>query len=267
MSFPNCRHASRVIALLLICLICLGWESLRADTVVLHPIADTTLIEASPDANLGGAEFFNAGTAGNGNRNRALMQFSLTDAIPAGSLINDVTFSLDVVRQPSVDLQPSTFGLHRVLSSCGEGDKVPADPGSPGQGAPATTGEATWLFRFFNDTPWSAPGGRPGVDFVAGASSTTFVYGIGDPVVFESTAELTADVQYWVDHPQSIPSWMLMTEDELVQKSARGFASREDGGGGPTLTVDFTLVPEPGTLALWSMGLAMLGWWRRRGPR
>ncbi len=57
---------------------------------------------------------------------------------------------------------------------------------------------------------------------------------------------------------------MLMTEDELLRKSARGFASREDPGGGPTLIVDFTQVPEPATLAIGSMGLVMLGWLRRR---
>ena len=262
MLFPNCRIASCVMGLLLACP---GSENLRADTVVLHPVADTTLIEAAPDANLGGADFFNAGTAGSGNRNRALMQFSLIDSIPAGSVINGVTLSLDVVRQPSIDLQPATFGVHRVFSSWGEGDKVPADPGSPGQGAPATAGEATWLFRFLGSIPWSAPGGKPGVDFSSTASSTTFVYGIGDPVVFEPTAELVTDVQSWLVHPESNQGWMLVTEDELVRKSARSFASREDAGAGPSLTVDFTLVPEPATLAVWSMGLVMLVClrWRR----
>jgi len=261
MLLPDSRIASSAMALLLACL---GPENLRADTAVLHPVADTTLIEAAPDANLGGADFFNAGTAGNGNRNRALLQFSLTDAIPTGSIINDVSLSFDVVRQPSVDLQPATFGLHRVLSSWGEGDKVPADPASPGQGAPATAGEATWFFRFLGSTPWSGPGGRPGVDIMTAASSTTFVYGIGDAVQFESTVELAADVQSWVDHPQSNQGWMLMTEEELLRKSARSFASREDPGGGPTLFVDFTPVPEPGTLAVCSVGLVMLGWLRRR---
>ena len=265
MCFPNPRLSTSILALLLACL---ASENLPGDTIVLHPVADTTLIEVAPDASLGGADFFNAGTAGNGNRNRALLQFSLTDSMPAGSIINDVTLSLDVVRQPSVDLQPAAFGVHRVFTSWGEGDKVPADPGSPGQGAPATAGEATWLFRFFDSTPWAAPGGRPGVDFAPGVSSTTFVYGTGDPVVFESTAELAADAQLWLDQPAFNHGWMLMTEDESVRKSARAFASRENAGGGPSLTVDFTPVPEPAPLAIWFLGLLMLAWvLRRKGPK
>ncbi|HEY0548473.1 MAG TPA: hypothetical protein VGF13_02660, partial [Verrucomicrobiae bacterium] len=34
-----------------------------ADTISLQPTADTTLIEFAPDNNLGGGDFFNAGTA------------------------------------------------------------------------------------------------------------------------------------------------------------------------------------------------------------
>src|SRR5262245_18457255 len=103
MSFPiTCVSSSVFIALLSF----LGVFLLQADTVVLHPIADTSLIQVAPDANLGGAEFFNAGTAGNGNHNHGLIQFSLTHSIPAGSTIDSVTLSLDIIRQPSVDLEP-----------------------------------------------------------------------------------------------------------------------------------------------------------------
>jgi hypothetical protein len=68
MSYPNRRNASRLTALLLACL---GPLSLRAETIALNPVADTTLIEIASEANLGGAGFFNAGTAGNGFRNRS----------------------------------------------------------------------------------------------------------------------------------------------------------------------------------------------------
>jgi hypothetical protein len=239
---------------------------MHADVLSFNPIADTTLIEIAPGANLGGAAYFNAGTTGHttGYRNRALIQFGLTEAIPAGSIINGVTLTLDVVRQPAADGEPSTFGLHRLFFSWGEGDKMPEFEGSPGLGAPATTGEATWQFRFLEGASWTSPGGEVDHEFAAAPSSTAFVYGIGDLVEFESTLNLVADVQAWVNNPESNFGWMLMTEDESVRRSARSFASSEDGGGGPILTVDFTPVPEPATLAV--LGLAGLAWgyWRRR---
>ena len=68
MLFPICRiigAPALVIALSLV--------SLHSEVATFNPVADTTLIQVDPNANLGGANFFNAGTAGNGNRNRALL--------------------------------------------------------------------------------------------------------------------------------------------------------------------------------------------------
>lgn len=241
--------------------------SLRADIVSLNPIADTTLIETDPGANLGGAAFFNAGTTGSGNRNRALMLFSLSEAIPAGSIISSVSLTLDVVREPSDHRASAVFSLRRMRSSWGEGDKTPIEEGSPGLGAPATTGEATWLYRSVGGDPWSAPGGLAGVDFAAVPSATSFVLGIGDPVDFNSGPDLVGDVQFWLDNPGANFGWMLMTETEDLRKSARSFASSEDGGGGPTMVVEFTTVPEPATLLL--AGFVVLGAyaWRLTAPR
>lgn len=254
MSFPKCCIIG-VTALAAIT----PTGSLRAEVITLNPIADSTLIQVDPNANLGGANFFNAGTAGNGNRNRALLQFSLSEMIPAGSIINNVSLMLDIVRQPAVDLTPATFGLRRMLTSWSEGDKVPIEEGSPGLGAPATEGDATWTYRSVGGEAWATPGGQVGVDFSSTVSSTAFVYGIGDPVQFESTPELTADVQLWLDNPNGNFGWMLLTETEQVRKSARSFASREDASGGPMLIIDFTPVPEPSTLGLIGVSLLAFG--------
>src|SRR5262245_41324720 len=99
MSFPNCRIAFGAAVLLLA-----GStpEPLRAESVMLHPVADSTLIEVSPNSNLGGANFFNAGFTGVSTRNRGLIQFALTESIPAGSIITGATLTFDIIRQPSM---------------------------------------------------------------------------------------------------------------------------------------------------------------------
>src|SRR5437870_9689589 len=124
---------------------------LRADTVVLASVADTTLIESAPDNNLGGALIVNAGTTQTAlppNRNRGLFRFDPTSQISRGSRITRVDFVVEVTGQPKDGFAPSSFGLHRVLKCWGEGTKAPPDPSHPGLGAPATAGEATWNSRF-----------------------------------------------------------------------------------------------------------------------
>ena len=233
-----------------------------AETISLQPVADTTLFQIAPNNNLGGAGFFNAGTAGNGNRNRALLRFDISGSIPAGSIITSASVSMDVVRQPSSGMEISFFDLMRVLQPWGEGTRVPAEPASPGLGAPAGPGEATWNSRFAPGVPWSVPGGQAGVDFAASASGAALVQGIGDGVVFESTSEMVADIRAWLNQPTQNFGWMLMTESESTHKTARSFASRESGFG-PTLTIDFTPVPEPSTIAL--VGISLLLAFLRRG--
>lgn len=230
----------------------------RAETVSLQPVADTSLFEVAPANNLGGALFLNAGTAGNGNRNRALLRFDVNGSIPAGSIITGATLTMDIVRQPSTGMEISFFDLRRVLQPWGEGVQVPADLNSPGLGAPAQIGEVSWNSRFAPGVPWSVPGGQQGPDFSANVSGTALVQGLGEQVLFESTAELVADIRAWLSQPAQNFGWMLMTEAESLQKTARSFASRESGFG-PTLTVEFTTVPEPSTIALVGISLFFLG--------
>lgn len=231
-----------------------GSSSLRADVVSLQPTADTTLFEVASGNNLGGADFFNAGTAGNSYRNRALLLFDLGSVLPEGAIITEVTLTMEIVRQPRDNAATSFMDIRRVLQPWGEGVQVPEVLESPGLGAPAAPGEATWISSFHGATNWGADGGQEGVDYSSSVSGTALVQGVGDTVLYESTGGLVDDVQFWLNNPGANFGWMLMTQDELLERTARSFASRESGFG-PTLTITFTPVPEPSTLALVGISL------------
>ena len=233
------------------------------EMISLQPSADTSLMQVAPQNNLGGAVFFNAGTSGIGTRNRALLFFDLGSAIPPGAVITGAELSMEVVRQPGGSQQNSFFSLRRMLRSWGEGAQVPAEATSRGFGAPAVAGEAAWDFRFAPDVPWAAPGGAAGVDFSDDLSATALVTGVGQPVLFESNAQLVADLQRWLDQPQKNFGWMFKSESEETSRTARSFASRESGFG-PTLTVTFTAVPEPGVVSLVGLFVICFGVLMRR---
>jgi hypothetical protein len=239
-----------------------GW----ADTMTLTPSADATLFQVNPNNSAGGDVFFNAGTTQNRTRNRALLRFDIGSVIPAGAQITGATLEVEVIRRPVDGFEASLFGLHRVLRPWGEGTTIVED-NAGGLGAPAMPGDATWAHRFAFTEPWAAPGGAPGIDYKAEFSGSTFLFDV-DLYQFESTLDMTADLQYWLDNPTNNFGWMLMTESEELPFTARRFASREDpNGGGPRLIVDFTIVPEPGTMLLCGIGflwLAAYCWNRSR---
>lgn len=242
----------------------LGGNS-QAATIGLYAVADTTLIEPQPDHNNGGQEFLNAGITQNYTRMHGLMRFDLS-ALPANAVIENVTLTLEVVGQPRDGFNAGVFGLYRMLKPWGEGNKVAQDDLSPGLGAPATAGEATWNDRFaLMGQPWGAPGGAAGIDYVADVSSTLTVYGLGDsPYNFPSETTLIEDVQLWVDNPSANHGWMLKALSEEENFTARRFATRESGDFGPYLQIEYSVVPEPRLPALLGVGTAVLLYFRRR---
>lgn len=240
----------------------------RGDEVSLIPSRDTTLIEIAPDRSNGGEGWFNAGTTQNGTRNRGLLQWDFTGTIPAGATILSVELTLEVTRVPGCGRADSSFSLYRMLRPWGEGDKIAID-NAGGQGAPATTGEATWNAPFFGGSPWSALGGAAGLDFAALPSGSQYIYDIGrSPYTFASGPELVADLQGWINNPQSNFGWIFISDDEGTPFTARRFGSREDPNAPPLLTVRFEMVPEPGIFALSGLALALAlagsAAWRKR---
>jgi hypothetical protein len=145
--------------------------SARAVTVTLSPSKDNTLYESATGAVSNGAgEYLFAGKTDRGLLRRAVIQFDVAGALPAGSTINSVTLQLNVSRTRQNTQR--TTSVHRVLADWGEGASN-ADQ-NEGQGAPADTGDATWIHRSrVPDIPWASAGG----DYTALASATAPVGG------------------------------------------------------------------------------------------
>jgi hypothetical protein len=169
---------------------------------------------------------------------RGLIRFDVDGFVEAGSTIDSVALYLTVTKS-NPGAGSRWFKLHRVTAGWGEGASTPSNQG--GAGTQATAGDATWLHRFYPDSLWSTAGG----DFVAAASGSsqadvpTLRYRWG------STGDMTADVQLWLDEPDSNFGWILIGEMPLapdVAPSAKRFASREnqDASTRPTLQVYFT---------------------------
>jgi hypothetical protein len=207
--------------------------SARAVTVTLSPTKDNTLYESATGAVSNGAgEYLFAGSTDRGLIRRALIQFEVAGALPAGSTINSVTLRLNVSRTRQNTQR--TTSVHRVLADWGEGASN-ADQ-NEGQGASADTNDATWIHRSrYPDVLWASAGG----DFTPLASATAPVG--GNASYSWSGTELNADVQDWLDNPSTNFGW-LIRGDESASQTAKRFDSSENGTvtRRPTLEIDFT---------------------------
>lgn len=208
-----------------------AYQDIHADSATLKASSDTSLFETNPDFNLGSADLA-AGTTARNQRSRVLIRFDFIGVIPSNATITSVQFTIRESKSPPGGI-PSTFDLHRVLQSWGEGDKAGVI------GDSATTGEATWKARSFPATLWSSPGASAPGDFVAKASASRLISGLAT-YTFNSTTDLVADVQAWVANPDSNFGWIMISQSEGTAETARRFVSSEASANGPTLVVQYT---------------------------
>jgi hypothetical protein len=205
-------------------------------------VADTTLSENYTNHNLGGLTHVNVGVTQNGTRGRGLYRFDVAGAMPPSAKVVSAALVLEVELVPTEGIPFAGYELHRMLQPWGEGSGT----SDRGQGAPALTNEANWYYRFaFTTNTWAAPGGAATNDYVAAASASQMIYGPeNSPYTFGPNGPLTADVQFWLDHPEANHGWMLICPDEATAWSARRFGSRESTTFPPRLEVHYLVAPQ-----------------------
>lgn len=223
----------------LISLIAVLSAPVLADTALIDPTQDNTLYESDQGALSNGAgEFLFAGKTVNNGARRAVIAFKDLSVIPQGATIESVRLHLFLSKE---DSPATTVRLFRLEADWGEGSSDAS--GQEGGGTAATTGDATWNHRFFDNMTWNNRGG----DF-ANSESAQFVAGSFGAYVVESTAALVADVQDWLDNPGGNFGWILIAAEDV--KSARRFNSRENSNADrrPMLEIEYSMgsTPDPG---------------------
>jgi hypothetical protein len=211
-------------------LLAFAWQA-SAGTVVLPALRDNTLIESATGSLSNGAgPYFFAGRTGqaSGSIRRGLIAFDVAAYVPAGATVTGVRLTLHLSQ---TNAGAAAVGLHRVLRAWGEG----ASSASGGSGAPAASGDATWIHTFFPQSLWTSPGG----DF-AGLPSASAVVDQTGTYAWGSTPEMVADVQSWLEDPGANHGWILLG-DESAATTVKRFDSREnpDAGVRPLLTIEF----------------------------
>jgi hypothetical protein len=162
-----------LITLLLVALSYIGAGLASGAIINIMPSKDNTLYEYDPaegDHSNGAGFHFFAGENGMGELRRGVVAFDVAGAIPPGSTITAVSLTMNMSMTPAGAV---TVELHRLLADWGEGTSHA--PMGEGDGAPATTNDATWRHRFFDSVFWTTQGG----DFSPTVSASQSVAGVG----------------------------------------------------------------------------------------
>lgn len=208
---------------------------LLAQDIIINPSKDNSLFEEGNLSNGSGNHLFAGNTAdrNSGAGRRALIAFDIAGNIPAGATIDSAKLTLNVSKSPP-GAPDHDFALHKLLADWGEG--ISHAPGAEGRGTTAAVSDATWTNAFSPATGWNTPGG----DFVADASAMATVGRSGQHDW--ASDGLVADVQSWLDSPESNFGWIVVG-DESRSRTARRFDSRESttAVNFPALAISFTV--------------------------
>ena len=235
---------SRLLVLPVAFLFLFSSGEVSAETLVLEPDKDNTLYEdAGGQLSNGAGQYLFMGRTG-GDKGvdrllrRALLSFDLSTIEP-GSLVSRAELQISIGQVP-IGAFGGSSTVHRLLGNWGEGSSDAWGP--EGQGIQAETGDATWVHSFFTSDLWIAAGG----DFISSASQSASFGSSPQVLTFASSEGLIADVETWVNQPNSNFGWIVLGDEPAVQ-NARRFSSRENVNQDmrPRLTVEYTAAPDP----------------------
>jgi hypothetical protein len=239
-------------------------------------LQDATLFGASPAKNnsSSGPGMF-VGSDGMGNPKRGLVEFDIPAFVPANATITSAALSLVLGQVAGADMTPRTIRLFDVTTAWAGGTNGTTGFPGPGfgrtgQGFAPNLGDVTWNFARYNTIHWNTPGG--GGDFVPTESADTVVsQNLNTAYIWGSTAQMTSDVQGWLDGTLPNFGWLLKNDSESNPTTFRAFYTREGAVEqnvpefAPELIVSFVApVPEPSTLGLTVLGGLTILLLRRR---
>jgi len=219
-----------IFALLLTSVCSPAW----ATEVLLSATQDNTLYESPGGlfSNGSGQHMF-TGVPADPVRRRAVLAFkNVHQVIPEDATITSARLHLHLSRENS---DATIIELFRLASDWGEGASDALE--NEGTGTTAEIGDATWIHTRWPNFTWSNAGG----DFVAEPSSAELVDSVG-MYTFESSPEMVADVQRWLDSPAQNFGWILIARENEILRSAKRFDTRENEieNFRPVLEVNFS---------------------------
>jgi hypothetical protein len=217
----------RFLPVSILCVILFMPAGVPAAETTLEPVADVEFRSIEPNATYGSATTLSTGGLGSNTGNatrRALLRFD-TSGIPPEAEVESVELGVTVTMTPPTP-PASTFELRRMLAAWSET-------------------ESSWNNRL-TGVPWEMAGALGAADASGLASSTVEISSVGSYVI-PSTEQIVADVQGWVEDPESNHGWMLRSQAENVLRTARHFGAREHNNSPPRLTVNYTVPVTPPT--------------------
>ncbi len=206
----------------------------QAQTVVLEPIADTSISreETGESNGLGQHLFVGATGPGGGSAlRRALVRFDVS-SIPADARITAVSLTMNASRTGA---SAQTLTLTPLTEGWGEGTSDAS--ANEGRLAAATAGDATWLMRAFPVEAWTTQGGTIAAAIDASTSSS----GLG--VKTWTSAAMATTAQGWLASPDSNNGWLVRNTVETGSNTAIRFDSSESttAANRPKLTVTYVM--------------------------
>ena len=204
-------------------------SAITAQTVTITPELDNSIFNEDGSLSNATGRLF-SGTTNSDDLRRALIQFDVDGAIPAGATIVSATLTLNC-DNTGPGSGTDVYDIHPVTTAWGEGSSGPG-LGGGGAGDAATIGDATWTNNLFGSSSWTTPGGDFGASLASTTLTTTGSYSW-------SSAAFTTQVQSWLDTPGS-NFGLILIGNEGVTGNARRFGSDELGTA-PTLEITYAL--------------------------